>query len=279
MQIRIWAAIVVLVAFGVQSVGRGQGLNTGGGGMFGSRNIGGGVSGGTRTLGGSSIAGGMGGAGGIGQNMPANVGQVDASDRFVRGNRQAGEFVGAGTEDVQNFIGALQAGAAGRGAGPLAAITNRGGGANRGGRAAGRGQTDIRMSLRVAFEYPRPNSSQVSTALVQRLERLPQIETLPGLEVSIDRGTATLRGMVATQRARELAERLIRLEAGIWRVQNELMVAAAPAVPTPTIPPEPAAPKEGPAAADKPAADGPAKPLVLPEVPAEPAPKEPSPKD
>ena len=49
------------------------------------------------------------------------------------------------------------------------------------------------------------------------------------MQISIAQRTATLRGAVASEYDRMLAEQLIRLEPGIRQVQNELTVAAAPA--------------------------------------------------
>jgi osmotically-inducible protein OsmY len=46
------------------------------------------------------------------------------------------------------------------------------------------------------------------------------------MEVSIENGVATLRGVVATDDDRRLAERLARLEPGIRRIDNQLTLAA-----------------------------------------------------
>jgi hypothetical protein len=66
---------------------------------------------------------------------------------------------------------------------------------------------------------------------VARLERMPQIQSLGQLEVQVQGGTATLRGVVATEHDRAVIVQLARLEPGIWRVRNEMVVAEAPAAP------------------------------------------------
>ena len=179
----VLAAIVgvcLLAGSAAAQMQSGYGSMSGGsssGGMFGSRNLGSSLTAGNRTLGGSGMgAGSMGGQG----NMPgamdsSSVGQFNASDRFLRQNRQAGEFVGAGTQNTRGFVGSTQAGQQGRtgmrtGQGNFRTGVGMGGnaylqsgamrrgqqgqfGQNRGGQA-GLGTSAIRSELRVAFESP-----------------------------------------------------------------------------------------------------------------------------
>ena len=121
---------------------------------------------------------------------------------------------------------------------------------------------DIRTSLRVAFGYTRTTPEKIRTTLAGRLQKSQRIRTLSAVQVHLENGTATLRGVVATDHDRALAERLTRLEAGIWRVKNELTVA----------PPAAAEPPEkgsvvGDTPADKPVPDAPrdaAAPVLSP---------------
>ena len=73
------------------------------------------------------------------------------------------------------------------------------------------------------------------------MERSSWIQNRSPLEVSIDQGTATLRGVVATEHDRVLAERLALLEGGIRQVENLLEIESpspgaedAPALLAPT---------------------------------------------
>ncbi|MBN2477153.1 MAG: BON domain-containing protein [Pirellulales bacterium] len=233
-------------------------------GLFGTRSVGGGATQSTRTFGGAG--------GSMASQTQANVGQVDSSDRFVRGSRQAGAFVGVDSSDAQNFLGAVQAGAGNRATGQtLSGLSTRGGaGANQRGNAgrARQSRTDIRTSLRVAFDYPTAPPTAVGTTLARRLTGSQRFQSLSALEVLVKDGTATLRGAVANANDRGLAERLVLLEPGIWHVKNELLIAEVPAEPEPATPavPEPAA------------VERPAGPDILGDSPAEPpAPPAPNP--
>ena len=93
----------------------------------------------------------------------------------------------------------------------------------------GRGSSiQVRTSLHVAFEYPKPASEHVSESLAGQLVRANLIPDHLPVEVLVDGQTATLRGVVATERERILAEHLVRLEPGIWKVENELVLAKPP---------------------------------------------------
>ena len=96
-------------------------------------------------------------------------------------------------------------------------------------------------------DYTRTTLESISTTLAARFENSQRIRTLSAVQMHLGCGTATLRGVVATDHDRALAERLTRLEAGIFRVKNELTVAT-PAV---AKPPEPR-PVAGDNPADKP---------------------------
>lgn len=257
---RIMLSAVIVVVLGLlcsQTAVFGQvNRSSSSSGLFGDRTVGGGTSELNRSFGGS------GAAGGLSSTSAANVGQVDSSDRFVRGSRRPGQFVGTDRNEAQTFTGTSQAGgnvSAGSSSGLSAGGIGGARGGNRSG-GAGRNQrarTDVRISLRVAFDYPKATSSQISATLVRRLTNLQQIRTLSGVEILVNDGTAVLRGVVATEHERALSERLVLLEAGVWDVKNELVVAQVPVGLKLSLPAEPAeqtpAVAEEPAAAEKPA--------------------------
>jgi hypothetical protein len=93
----------------------------------------------------------------------------------------------------------------------------------------GRSTNPVRARVRLGFSVPPPKPAQLAqlgSSLEQRLEKSSWIQTRSPMEVSIEKGTATLRGVVATDGDRRLAERLARLEPGIRRIDNQLTVAA-----------------------------------------------------
>jgi osmotically-inducible protein OsmY len=206
--------------------------------MFGSRSLGSSLSPGNRGFAGGSATGarGAGSQGVLGatQRNDGTVGQFGANDRFVRGNRQAGAFVGADTSDVpaaltQLFGGSGMSGQRGRSqqqgrqgsqGNPNQAQSGRSGG----GRMAQQ-QTQYRISRSLGFNYTMPPAPQLQTQLGERLKALPSVKTLGPIDVSLQQRTVVLRGTVATAHDRDLAERLALLEAGVDLVQNELTIA------------------------------------------------------
>lgn len=188
--------------------------------------------GGTATEGfqiGGAAGGGQGSAGNFGVGT---AGQLDTNARYMRDNRQ-GAFVGADSSDT-GFVGNTAAGST-NSRGNSRNIRGGGGGAsvNQGG-GRGRQQNDVRIVLQLGFAPPTRGTivparapAAVASRLAGQMERSSWIQNRSPLEVTIDRGTATLRGVVATEHDRLLAERLALLEVGIRSVTNELEVPSA----------------------------------------------------
>ncbi len=109
------------------------------------------------------------------------------------------------------------------------------------GASAGGGPTG---PISLGFEPPRTLPDQVGQAIAKRLSKLPSIHFLGAFRVDIAGRTAYLRGRVASEHERDLAERVVLLEAGIDEVVNLVEVgspdSALPPPPTPAIPPPPA---------------------------------------
>ena len=77
-----------------------------------------------------------------------------------------------------------------------------------------------------------PTAAPPETAgshLARILQRVPSIRQAGPIQVIMENQTAVLRGRVATAADRELAENLARLEPGVWRVRNELVVGPSAA--------------------------------------------------
>ncbi len=96
--------------------------------------------------------------------------------------------------------------------------------------------------ISLGFEPPRTLPDQVGQAIAQRLGKLPSLHFHGGVRVDLVGRTAYLRGRVASEHERELAERVVLLEAGIDDVVNLIEVGGqAPALPPPPAPAAPAA--------------------------------------
>jgi len=148
---------------------------------------------------------------------------VFSANQFQVGSRNPGDFVGAG-QDARSFVGAATTGQEFR-RDTIGPAGNRST-ANRPG--AGRARTELRTSVRLGFTHTRRTAAKARESVADRIVRLGRLSMPTPLEVLIRNGTATLRGVVATERERILAEQMIRLEPGVWAVNNELALAAAP---------------------------------------------------
>lgn len=196
-------------------------------GMFGSRTVGSGISGR-----GAQGSGGQGTIAGTTQQGDATIGTITGSERYLRDNRQPGSFVGTDSADAQNFVGG-SGGAGGFFQGLSGLLQLDSANANSQGNQASAQQT-VRVLRQVAFDPPLPPQGEVGTRLSARLSETPGIRSLGPVQVEVIQRTAILRGMVATDHDRVIAELLVGLEPGISQVQNDLTVA-----PTVTPPPAP----------------------------------------
>jgi hypothetical protein len=227
-------------------------------GSFGSRNVGSSFSPAASNFSGSAgarssyaagLGGGQGGLGALGQTgvggslagattrADTSAGQITGNERFLRNNRQPGQFVGSDSADASNFFSQLS----GLTGGQLGRGQNRNDSANN--------LNNVRMTPSKArvqmvpgFTYAGPGGDRVSLALEDRLGRSSRIERLGPITVRIEGRTAVLSGLVATQHDRDLAERVALLEAGVSAVRNELQVAPSPELPPTGLPPSQPAP-------------------------------------
>ncbi len=219
-------------------------------GMFGNRSLGGNITPGNRSFGGTNALSGAGftgsafgggsAVGGQGTAGGMSGGMLGANERFVRGNRQPGQFVGSDAQDLANVFGGLA------GAGANSSVNqqsrsglnpqamNRGGQNNRanqpnraqGGRGArgGRSAAEIRITVSPGFRYLRPAGPEIRSALSERMEKSSRIAKLAPITVALQGETVVLQGAVETEHDRALAEQLALLEPGVRQVKNELIV-------------------------------------------------------
>jgi osmotically-inducible protein OsmY len=166
------------------------------------------------------------------QNTPTdmgNAGQTTGSERFMRQNRQPGQFVGsdrsdafmgtgAATSEVQSLMGLRQARSMQQNINQILSQQMNGGGNNTKKRT-------IRTIKAVDFPYAGPPPAIISNELTDTLIKVDathQIGLGSGFKVEMDGRTAILRGTVRDARAKDLAERMLLLEPGVSTVQNEL---------------------------------------------------------
>lgn len=231
---RVFLVVVVAASLAaIETESRGQLIGASGlsGGTFGSRSLSGNSSiGGTRSFGGTG-GGSMGAMGmgmpSTGMGMGSRGGGLTVSRDQLLTRRNVQSFVGGDSQSMQAPVGVAQAGGntGNRGGqGPRASAAG-GRNPNQGGGNASRTNTGIRTRLNLGFSHPRVTTPQISTPLTRRMENLLGRRVVSGLEIAVAGGTATLRGVVATDHDRALTERLVCLEPGIWQVHNELLVA------------------------------------------------------
>jgi hypothetical protein len=255
MRVSLLAGVVVaLSVVGLQTPVWGQTGST----MFGSTSTSG------RSFAGSSTTGGILGSAGSGSLLGSGgVGGMTGSGTSLFGTSSQGL-------QSQGFVGAAQASQStgrmstrsslGTMSGLQSTLGRSSGGQTRTTRssAAGGGgsrtTTQIRATLRMAVSLSPVAIAppQVSNTLSARLSQSQRIGALSPVQVLLQGQTATLRGAVATDYDRALAQQVMLLEPGVSQVKNELVVAAAPAGPE-------LSPSGGPAAA-KPPATPPAAP-------------------
>lgn len=250
---RVFACLVPLLIAGAYGAQPALGQNRG---LFGQRNVGSTLQPGQRTFGGSGLGAGGGigsgvgtgiGAGGQGaaNQANANAGQLTGSERFVRGNRQPGQFVGSDAGDVQSprsvtqgqggFTQTGPSGAGNFGPGSIGANgANRAGAGGNVNRSTGNVQPRVvRTTYRVAFEYPQPASSAAERRVQEALQRQFGARQLSGVSITVRDGVAALRGTVATDHDRRVARILASLEPGVERVENRLTLRSSSTSATP----------------------------------------------
>ena len=156
----------------------------------------------------------------------STAGQIQGNERFIRGNRQPGEFVGADRD--ADFVGAPQAGATPSGRRSqrrLGSQANRGG--NQPNRSSRNSRDAVRTHIRLGFSVVRPTVTDVAPRLHRQLGKITLPKAGSPIQITVEKGTVILRGAVASAHDRAIAERLVLLEGGIWKVKNELTVSEA----------------------------------------------------
>ena len=222
-------------------------------GMFGQNTLG--SSAATNT--GQSLASGAGSNSGSGTtaaqpNVAMGAQNVAAAASANTRQQTVGSFVGADAADTQNFLSrqntAGAAGTSGRGGingmNGLAQLQNLFSQNQQNFNGQNQAQTmpQIRVSLRLGFR-PQPLSATRMQSFQTRLTKLPAMRFVGSPEVLMEGRTAVLRGKVASEDDRELAEALAKMEPDVLEVRNELVVVDSPETSAETLPEAPAMPE------------------------------------
>ena len=207
-------------------------------GLFGSNTVGGSTA--TRTPTASSSArsstgtsaggttGGTSGAGGTGTQNVAQTAQQNMVSNAAQPTQQRG-FVGADSSNTVNFL-SLQAangqtGARATGNNGMSQLNNLFSQGlqqlNQQTQRAARPQ--IRVPLRSSFQ-PQPLSVAQVRRIEENINKLPAIRFIGPARLEMQDRTAVLRGVVASEDDRRLAENLAKMEPEVLAVRNELTV-------------------------------------------------------
>jgi len=152
-------------------------------------------------------------------------GTITGAERFVRGARQATDFIGTDSGDRRGFVGLSQSRS--RRTQPLLPLQPRpeqsvNQGASQSESNSATALYPPRLALSPELTVSSPEAIQAT--LESRLQNSPRIRWTSPLELTVDGQTAILRGEVATLRDRELAQAWAEFEPGIADVQNDLTV-------------------------------------------------------
>jgi hypothetical protein len=176
-------------------------------GGSGANNNGTGGSGGTGGISGPQNlqAGGL--TGFIGNSSANNAGPFNATGQRGQGNQNFNQLSQLMTKSRQNQFNAQQA--------------------QKASKTANQAQAQFRVPLRLGFQ-PQPIQPQRFGPIVStRLTKIPGLTKLGPIEASLENTTVVLRGTVATEADRQLAEGLARLEPEAMAVRNELVVGSS----------------------------------------------------
>jgi hypothetical protein len=207
-------------AFGSGGMG-GMGSSGFGGGMGGSGfgGMGGGMGGGG--FGSSGFGGGMGSSGfGGGNSMFGNSGMGGNSRNGMGGGQN---FVGRDATDMQATFGQM-----GKAGAQFFNNMNRSMGRNNSKRSTKQttptaGQP-MRVEVKVAFDAPRPTSTQFMENVRTRLAKVLVGRPASKPVVNMDGDTVIISGVAASENERDVITQLLALEPGVRGIRNEMTI-------------------------------------------------------
>jgi PPE-repeat protein len=218
---------------GLGSSGFGSGFGSSGFGGMGSSGFGGSGFGSSGFGGGGFGGGGMGnsgfGGGGFGNSGFGNSGFGGSSGSGAYGGAQ--NFVGRDASDMQAAFGQM-----GRAGTQFFNTMNRNMSRNSSRHSTKTVENQpqpMRVEVHVAFDAPRPSSTQLATTVREHLTSILANHKMSQPNVTMQGDTAVITGVAAGENERDVISQLISLEPGIRDVRNEMTVAA-PAIGAPS---------------------------------------------
>jgi hypothetical protein len=103
--------------------------------------------------------------------------------------------------------------------------------AQRATRATNQPQGQFRVPLRLGFLPTPVSATRFNPVVSARITKVPGLAKIGTIEANLQGRTAVLRGTVATESDRQLAEALVRLEPEVLAVDNRLVVGSPEAIP------------------------------------------------
>jgi hypothetical protein len=97
--------------------------------------------------------------------------------------------------------------------------------------SSGGARRSLPYTVVIGFPYQPPAPLRMSTNLQQVVSTSERLPSRSAIQVLTDGSTIVLRGQVRDAHESRLAEAIIRLEPGVYRVRNELTVPSAERVP------------------------------------------------
>ncbi|MEO1527028.1 MAG: BON domain-containing protein [Planctomycetota bacterium] len=164
---------------------------------------------------------------GGGTQFSAEEVDVSAFDEIDRGDSiggSANQGFGLSAGQPTN-TGGFGGGGGGGGFGGLGGLFGGLGGAFGGNQGTGSQRPVIRVRLRSAINVAPLADSRVQSNANRRLVSIPSSQRTPNVRVSVSKGTAVLTGSVQSERDRRMTQLLMRLEPGVKKIDNRIVVS------------------------------------------------------
>jgi hypothetical protein len=83
----------------------------------------------------------------------------------------------------------------------------------------------LRTRLRSRIDVAPLPAQQIQSSAQSRFYQTPSTSRFRGVQVNMNEGTAVINGVVSSEKDRRMSELLMRLEPGVRRVSNQVIVS------------------------------------------------------